>query len=142
MLGLATVTTLLSAAAKYFSEGRQIKAAVKIRKDELSKLSLETKLQAIKSSDETAIAMDKNTEGRISWADDVSFAVFLLPALLAFWPPALPHIQAGFTALRSMPDWYQYALGMMLVSVWGYRQLVNPIVHMIAKAYLGVRAKN
>jgi len=142
MLGLATVTTLLSAATKYFSEGRQIKAAVKLRKDELSKLSLETKLEAIKSSDESAMQMDSTTEGRISWADDVSFAVFLLPAVLAFWPAALPHIRAGFIALDSMPDWYQYALGMMLVSVWGYRQLVNPIVHMIAKAYLGVKTKN
>ena len=138
LLGIAA--ELISSVTTYFSHRSEVKAATRIRKDELSKLTLETKLESIRNSDESAMEMDRNTEGRISWADDVSFAVFLLPALLVFWPSALPHIRAGFTALNTMPEWYQYALGMMLVSVWGYRQLVNPIVHMIAKAYLGVKA--
>jgi len=47
------------------------------------------------------------------------------------------HIENGFAVLRGMPEWYQYALGMMLVSVWGYRKLVSPIIQSIAKAYLG-----
>lgn len=141
MLGMNIIAGIVSSGIQYLSEGRKIKTATRERKDELSKLSLETKLEAIKNADESAMQMDKDTEVRIPWADDVSFTVFLLPAVFAFCPLALPHIQAGFLALANMPVWYQYALGLMLVRVWGYRQLVDPIVKMLAKAYLGKATK-
>ena len=81
------------------------------------------------------INMDNNSRQLSGWMDDASFFIFLMPAVLAFYPPALPHIEAGFVALKSMPLWYQYALGMMLVAVWGYRRLVTPIVEIVVKTY-------
>jgi len=120
-----------------YIRGRQELATAKSeRKDELKKLALTNKLAVISSATEADMKLDNQANQRIAWADDVSFAVFLLPALLAFYPPALEHIQAGFTALDSMPPWYQYALGMMLISVWGYRRLVTPIILTITKAYI------
>ena len=122
--------------SEYMGNRQEIKAAKSERRDELRLLSLEDKLLGIRNSSEADMQMDKGANQRIAWADDVSFAVFLLPALLAFYPPALPHIKAGFVALTAMPQWYQYALGMMLVSVWGYRKLVTPIILTITKAYI------
>ena len=120
-----------------YVKGRQELATAKSeRKDELKKLALTNKLAVINTATEADMKLDNQANQRIGWADDVSFAVFLLPAILAFYPPALLHIKAGFVALELMPQWYQYALGMMLISVWGYRRLVTPIILTITKAYI------
>ncbi len=106
-------------------------------KQEIKKAVTLSTIKKIRTDQLTDAEMDNLSRGQAGLMDDVSFYVFLAPALLAFYPPALPHIQAGFLALESMPEWWQYSLGMMLVSVWGYRKLVSPIVTSIAKAYLG-----
>jgi hypothetical protein len=77
--------------------------------------------------------MDVKARGVAGWMDDFSFFVFMLPALLAFVPSMVPTVTAGFIALEAMPEYYQLALGMMLVAVWGYRRLVTPIVEILIK---------
>lgn len=121
-----------------YKEGKQIKAAKDERKDELKKMSLETKLESIKKAETANLDIDTvNGSDPIPWANDVSFALGLLPIPLAFIPGMAPHIAAGFTVIGNMPDAYKYGLGMMLVSVWGYRNLVEPIIKSIIKAWLG-----
>ncbi len=106
-------------------------------KQAIKKAVTDSKIKRIEAKEMTDIELDKLSRENSGWMDDISFYLFLMPMVFAFYPPALPHIQAGFIALESMPQWYQYGLGMMLVSVWGYRKLVSPIVESIAKAYLG-----
>ena len=106
-------------------------------KQAIKKAVTESKIKRIEAKEMTDIELDKLSRENSGWRDDISFYLFLMPMVLAFYPPALPHIQAGFIALESMPQWYQYGLGMMLISVWGYRKLVSPIVEAIAKAWLG-----
>ena len=98
---------------------------------------VQSQIKSIERGELSDIELDSQARQQAGWMDDVSFFVFLLPALLAFYPPALPHIAAGFSALEKMPPWYQYALGMMLISVWGYRKLVGPIIQSVVKSYLG-----
>lgn len=134
------LTQLISPVTNYFTERSKIKAAVVQRKDELKKLSLETKLKSIEKAEDTNLNIDQvNGSDPIPWANDLTLILFLLPFVGAFFPWAMPHIKAGFIALESMPEWYKYSLGMMLVSVWGYRNLVSPIIQSIAKAYLGIK---
>ena len=106
-------------------------------KQAIKKAVTESKIKRIEAKEMTDIELDKLSRENSGWMDDISFYLFLMPMVLAFYPPALPHIQAGFIALVSMPQWYQYGLGMMLISVWGYRKLVSPIVEAVAKAWLG-----
>ena len=106
-------------------------------KQAIKKAVTESKIKRIEAKEMTDIELDKLSRENSGWMDDISFYLFLMPMVLAFYPPALPHIQAGFIALESMPQWYQYGLGMMLISVWGYRKLVSPIVEAVAKAWLG-----
>jgi len=123
----------------FFKEKQALKAAVNERKDQLIKLELETKLEGIKNASQADISMDVNSRGVSGWMDDVSFFIFLLPAVLAFIPSMVPHVTAGFIALESMPQLYQYALGGMLIAVWGYRRLVTPLIQAGVKAYLGTK---
>ena len=120
-----------------FKEKQRIKAAVVEAKIINREAKVQSQIKSIERGELSDIELDSQARQQAGWMDDVSFFVFLLPALLAFYPPALPHIAAGFRALEMMPPWYQYALGMMLISVWGYRKLVGPIIQSIVKSYLG-----
>ena len=136
-IGESWIGDAVGAIGTYFTEGQKIKAAVTERKDEITKLSLESKIKTATASINSDMKMDEGARANAGWMDDISFYVFLAPAVLAFIPSMVVHIEAGFAVLSTMPIWYQYALGMMLVSVWGYRKLVSPIIQSIAKAYLG-----
>lgn len=134
---LGFIPGLIKSAGEAYKTHKTIAAAKDDRRHELAVKKLENTLESIKLGTASDMNMDENANGRISWADDVSFIVFLVPCLLAFSPSAVPHITAGFLVLEGMPQWYQISLGMMLVSVWGYRRIVTPIIEMVAKTYLG-----
>ena len=134
---LNLISSAIEAVGGYFRDGQKIKAAVSVRKDELKKLDLEAKIKTATASVENDIKMDEGARANAGWMDDISFYVFLAPAILAFFPGMVEHVKNGFAVLATMPEWYQYALGMMLISVWGYRKLVSPIIQSIAKAWLG-----
>ena len=123
---LALLGSLVSPVTEIIKGRQAIKAA-----------STKATIDRIERGELSDIALDQDSRANAGLMDDISFYSFLSPALLAFYPPALPHIQAGFRALEGMPQWYQAALGMMLISVWGYRKLVSPIIMSLTKAYLG-----
>lgn len=134
---LTIVPSLFKGAGEAYKTKKVLSAAKDERKHELAVKSLDNKLEQIRLGNASDMSMDENANGRISWADDLSFLVFLTPCLLAFYPPALPSIMAGFKALENMPQWYQITLGMMLVSIWGYRKLLTPILKALVKSKLG-----
>lgn len=126
---------LFKGAVEIHKTNKTIKAAKDERKADLREMALITKLEQIKNADATNMQLDLDADNRIPWANDISFMLALIPVCLSFYPPALPAMTAGFVQLEALPQWYKYMLGMMLVSVWGYRTLVGPII----KARLGVK---
>lgn len=136
MLGLGVITSTVSAVGKFFTNRQTIKAAEKERKDEIKSQELTAKIEKIKNGQLADIEMDTNARSNAGFMDDISFYLFLLPVPLAFIPSMVPHITKGFEALEAMPEYYKYALGLMLVSVWGYRRLVIPLVEVIVKKWV------
>jgi hypothetical protein len=45
--------------------------------------------------------------------------------VLAFFPPLVGDVQAGFTALEAMPSWYQYTLSVIVAASFGIRSAVG-----------------
>ncbi len=99
-------------------------------------MELTTKLESIRNGQMADISQDTSANANAGWMDDISFYLFLLPVPLSFFPSMVPHIRAGFEVLESMPQYYQVALGLMLVSVWGYRRLVIPLVEVVVKQWV------
>ena len=111
-----------------FQERQTIKAAKQERKDVLKQMSLKTKLEGIRRSNQTTSDLDAGSRKYAGLMDDVSFYLFIMPVPLVFIPSMQIHVMNGFKALESMPLWYQVTLGLMLASLWGYRKLVQPII--------------
>ena len=59
-----------------------------------------------------------------SWKDEWITLLFSIPLILAFcgeWGNEI--VQAGFTALETMPTWYQYSLGGIVSASIGMRSV-------------------
>ena len=82
------------------------------------------KLDRINNSEMNEAEWDKlMAEGsKESWKDEYWTLVLSIPAILAFFPDAVPHVQAGFAVLDTMPDWYKAALGVAIGASFGVKQ--------------------
>lgn len=103
---------------------------------DIKKAKTKAKINQVKRGESSDITQDNQARGFAGWMDDISFYLFLLPLPLCFYPPAVPHIRAGFEVVKTMPEFWQIALGLMLASVWGYKRLITPIVTAAVTAYL------
>ena len=56
-----------------------------------------------------------------SWKDEYWTIILSLPLILVFVPPLVPHVKAGFAALETLPEWYQYVLGIAITSSFGVK---------------------
>lgn len=81
-----------------------------------------------------AVVMQKKATGEIdwdlemakgsqsSWKDEWLTILFSIPLILVFtgdWGRGV--VSNGFVALESMPDWYQYTLGVIVAASFGVR---------------------
>ena len=136
-MGLTTlISGLAGAVGQYFTDRQVINAEQNKRKDEIRVKKLEADIEKIRNAQESDIAMDTEARSMAGIMDDISFYVFLSPAVLCFWPEAVPHVINGFNAVEKMPQWWQYTLGFMLAAVWGYRRLVVPVAEVIVQRLL------
>lgn len=60
-----------------------------------------------------------------SWKDEWFTILLSIPLIGAFYPPALPAVQAGFAALNAMPEFYQYMLFLAVGASFGYRGIMD-----------------
>ena len=80
-----------------------------------------------------AIVMQKKATGEIdwdleaikgassSWKDEWLTVLFSIPLVLAFIPGCEDIVQIGFAQLQLMPDWYKYALSVIVAASFGVR---------------------
>tara|TARA_R110000851_G_scaffold45134_2_gene110702 strand:+ start:788 stop:1189 length:402 start_codon:yes stop_codon:yes gene_type:complete len=129
------VISLFGGIFKDYQKERIVKQESKSRINEAKVLGT---IKRIEAGDNHAMSMDLTERKNAGWMDDFSFIVFMTPAILCFYPPMVPHVRTGFEVLNTMPEWYQYGLGGMLIAVWGYRRLLMPIVQKLIEKRIGI----
>ena len=102
----------------------------------LANTFLEGRVAASKANNEVkakATIMEKQATGEIdwdleaikgsqnSWKDEWLVILFSIPLILAFVPGAEHIVQSGFAQLETMPEWYQYSLGVIIAASFGVR---------------------
>ena len=84
-----------------------------------------------KNVDRVMNAEDKQAEwekiqaeaGRHSWKDEYWTVILSIPAVMVFFPDYVDDIEAGFQVLANMPEFYQYWLGLAILSSFGIRAM-------------------
>ena len=69
------------------------------------------------------IAQAKASEG--SWKDEWLTILFSIPLVLAFIPSTVPYVEEGFRVLQNMPEWYHYALSVIVAASFGVRSVIG-----------------
>lgn len=83
----------------------------------------ESAAQRLQSADDKLAEWEKiqAENGRHSWRDEYWTVILSIPCILVFFPDMVPHIKSGFAALEDMPEFYQYWLGVAILTSFGVR---------------------
>jgi len=60
-----------------------------------------------------------------SWTDEWLVLLFSIPLILCFFPSMVEHVQNGFKALDTMPEWYKYTISIIVASTFGVRKAID-----------------
>jgi hypothetical protein len=102
-------------------------------KGKTDKQAAEAKLKLTEAEAKAKIMLSKETSvadwerimaqgSQTSWKDEWLTILFSIPLVLVFLGDTGRDIVAnGFTALETMPDWYQYTLGVIVAASFGVR---------------------
>jgi hypothetical protein len=103
---------LVSPVTNYLSKRNDNKTAV-----------IKQKVQRVMNADdkEAELALILADGMKYSWKDEYWTVVLSIPAIACFFPKAAPHIEEGFTVLATMPEFYQYWLGICVLTAFGLR---------------------
>jgi hypothetical protein len=63
--------------------------------------------------------------GKNSWKDEWLTLLVSIPMIMAFIPGAEDYVMRGFEALESMPEWYQYLVGVVFAASFGIKALAG-----------------
>ena len=98
----------------------------------VEKTKAETGAKVARAKAEATI-MEKKATGEIdwdleaikgsqnSWKDEWLVILFSIPLILAFIPGMEEVVANGFAQLETMPQWYQYSLGVIVAASFGVR---------------------
>lgn len=114
---LSPLTGIAKTVTESVVKGRELK-------QELKNTEIKAKIKHQSDIAEGKIKWENQAQKNLenSYKDEIVLAILLLPCLFAFYPPAVVHIERGFTVLEStMPEWYMWLLFAGLSSAIGYR---------------------
>jgi len=106
------VTGLISPITTLFSK----------RNDNKTKIT-QQKIERLVSAEDKIAEWERiqSEGGAHSWKDEFWTVILSVPAIACFIPGGAIYIEAGFDALVKMPDFYQYWLGVAILTSFGIR---------------------
>ena len=82
-------------------------------------------IERLKTAQEADIAWERTALKTAGWKDEFLLIVFSIPLIMVFIPGYDHFVHAGFDALKETPDWYQWCIGIMVASAYGYRKIAD-----------------
>ena len=99
------LTSIIGDTVKGFVATKKAKSELKLTEIQAQKSLKEQQIAGKVAWEASAVDQMKG-----SWKDELILICLLAPATLVFFPGMTDHIQAGFIALQSLPDYYKHLL--------------------------------
>ena len=87
----------------------------------VAKAKAEATIMEKKATGEIDWDIEMARSSSTSWKDEWLTILFSIPLILAFIPGMEEVVANGFAQLNSMPEWYQYSLGVIVAASFGVR---------------------
>jgi hypothetical protein len=129
MFDLGIISSLVKTIAAPIVGHFQQKAAVKAAKVESEIRVIEAKTKHIQQLVADRQAADiqweiKSIENS-GWKDEYLLVLFSIPLVMCFIPGLDVYVVAGFNALQGTPEWYQWAICIMVGSAYGVKKFAD-----------------
>ena len=112
-------------------------------KRELKNAIKEKQIERVRQGEIAEVQWNNKQIDNSGWKDEWLTIILSIPLVGVFIPKLVPHIQAGFMALETTPEWYRLAVSVMIAAAFGYQKLVGAInSHKMNKAYTLPREQN
>ncbi len=103
---------LISPVTNYFTKRSEQKTAI-----------TQQNISRVMNAEDSAAEWEKiqAESGKHSLKDEYWTVILSIPAIMAFHPKGAEWAMSGFAALSTMPDFYQYWLGVAILTSFGIR---------------------
>lgn len=93
------------------------------KRSDNKKAIAEQQIQRVMNAEDKAAEWEniQAEAGKHSWKDEYWTIILSVPAVMVFFPEYVDDIQAGFEVLANMPEFYQYWLGVAILTSFGLR---------------------
>ncbi|UTV30038.1 hypothetical protein [Photobacterium atrarenae] len=113
------------------------KAKARERTERIREAKTQAKIRRIQTSDDNAAELDRLSIAQRGWKDEYLLLVTTTPLILCFVPGMVPHVDAGFAALNTVPEYYWYGLAMVYIDSFGFRRMLRQAIENWHKNRLG-----
>ena len=92
----------------------------------MAKLTAKTK--RVEQGGNAASTLDEISITNRGWKDEYLLIITTAPLILCFLPDYSSYVEQGFTALKVVPEYYWYGLGMVYIDTFGFRRMLRVAV--------------
>lgn len=112
--GIPIISDLIDLGSSYI-KGKQQKQIVRVE--------AESKAMLIAAESVASWEQLQAKAAESSWKDEYLTLILSAPFIAAFYPGAVPYIQAGFDAMSQTPEWYQWSFMAAICASFGIKGL-------------------
>ena len=108
-------------------KGWQARKKVKLESDlAIAGAKTSSIIRRLDTQQEGDIAWENTSIANAGWKDEFWTLVIAVPAVICFFGETMAaHVTAGFAALATCPEWYQWALMVSVASAFGYKKIAD-----------------
>lgn len=137
LAAIPLVGKLFDGVSDHFKTKQKIKQINAEGAIKLAQTRVDARIKQAASDSDSAGRLDEIALQNVGWKDEFLMIVVTIPMILVFFPPMVPHVKAGFLALESMPEYYQYMVGGVFIYVFGFKRILLKIISAFIAARFG-----
>lgn len=107
------------------------------RRDEMEQARHDSKVKRLQSGDEKAADLDMVSIKERGLKDEFIMLIVFIPLILSFFPDYASTVEAGFTALQNVPEYYWYVVAAVVIDTFGFRSMVRYLLEFFSYKFRG-----
>lgn len=135
--GIPIIGDIINAVSKGDETRQAIKRINDVGAIKLAQTKVDAQIHQASSDADSAGNLDAIALRNVGWKDEFLVIVITMPMILVFIPPMIPYVNAGFLALKNMPEYYQYMVGGVFIYVFGFKRILLKAIQGFIDAKFG-----
>jgi hypothetical protein len=124
ILGVA-IGAVIEGITSWWRTRQEIKKVEAESAIEIKKAETQSYIRRLETQQQLDAEWEIKSIANNGWKDEYLTLVMSIPLIMCFVPGLDDYVHRGFASLGGTPDWYQYALLVVLASAFGFRKITD-----------------